>query len=130
MKWHQSIGFLFIIAGHQHRHYSIKRLSPVTEHSDIGLGPLIASSDWFRHLHYFSFRYRTDGMPDSDSRAFTKTVRRCKGVHPALPFCWSWARHRNTSVYCTAAGGVKLTLPGIGFLSGNQLRHSGIAFRY
>jgi hypothetical protein len=52
----------------------IRGLSPVTEHSGIGLGPLIAAPDWFRHQNSFSFRYRTDLMPDSP--ACTKTVPR------------------------------------------------------
>ncbi len=41
--------------------------------------------DWFRHLHSFSFRYRTDWMPENSAFHITKTVRKVKGGHPARP---------------------------------------------
>jgi hypothetical protein len=44
--------------------------------------------DQFKYLHSFSFQYRTDWMPDSP--AFTKIVRRWKGVRRRCPFCWWW----------------------------------------
>ncbi len=71
------------------------------KHSRVGLGPLIAVPDWFRHLNSFSFRYRTHWMPDSP--AFSKTVPRCKGVHPARPYYWWWCR--DTLHVHTACGG-------------------------
>ncbi len=40
-------------------------LSPALEHSGAGLSLFIPVSNWFRHQHLFSFRYRTDWMPDS-----------------------------------------------------------------
>jgi hypothetical protein len=118
MKWHQSIGFLFIKAGHQHRHYSIRRLSPVPEHS--GLGPLIAVSDWFWHLNSFPFRYRTDRMPDGP--AFTKTVPRCKGVNPARPYCWWW--RRDTLHDHTAGGGGETPCTSILLVTGETPRRT------
>jgi hypothetical protein len=49
-------------AGHRHQgrcrwhwHSGILYLSPVTEHSGTGQGPLFPVPDWFRHLHFCSF---------------------------------------------------------------------------
>ncbi len=62
---------IITIAGHRpwvrcrrHRYSGILYLSPVTEHSDTGLGPLNPVPNWFHHQHFCSFRYRTDWMPD------------------------------------------------------------------
>jgi hypothetical protein len=73
-----------------HRHYSIQYLSPVPEHSGMGLGPLIPVQDWLWHSHYCSFRYRTDQM--ADSPAFKKHFIKVKrDLHPTRPHCKRWS---------------------------------------
>jgi hypothetical protein len=49
----------------RHRHSGIHHFSPVPEHCGAGLGLFFLGLDWFRHQHFFSFRYTTDRMPDS-----------------------------------------------------------------
>jgi hypothetical protein len=81
-----------ITAGHRNRgrcrrrrHSGVLYLSPVPEHFGTGMGTLITVPDWFRHPHFFSFRYRTDWMPEvGDILPFKKVV------HPACPYCWLW----------------------------------------
>jgi hypothetical protein len=60
------------LAGHRHRdqcrrhRYSgTQHLIPVLEHSCTRLGSLIPVPDCFRHLYFYSFRYRSDWMPYS-----------------------------------------------------------------
>jgi hypothetical protein len=83
------------IAGHRHRgrcrrhrHFGILYLSPVPDYSGSGLGPLIPVSDWFRHPHFCSFRYRTE-----------------KGVHTARAYGNGYTLH-----VLTAVGGKNYTL--------------------
>jgi hypothetical protein len=72
-------------------------LSPVPDHSGSGMCPLIPVQDCLRHYHSFSFRYRTNRM--SDSRAFKKTVRRWKDVHPARKY-YMWWKDTLARPYC------------------------------
>ncbi len=57
----------------RHRNSGIQYLSPVSEHSCTGLGPLIHLQDWY----FCSFRYWTDQMPDIPSfkKHFTNVER-------------------------------------------------------
>ncbi len=71
-------------------------------------GSLILLQDWFRLRHFFSFRYRTDWMPDSPtvlhlkkghapctsilvvapSTSILLAVERHNTFHTARPYCW------------------------------------------
>ncbi len=86
------------------RHSSIRSLSPVLEHSDTGLGPLILVQDLLWRQHFCWFWYRTDWMLDClafrhlkkeihKSYTSTRQAKECwqwKGIQPACPYCWRW----------------------------------------
>jgi hypothetical protein len=53
-----------------------------SSYSGTGLGPLIPVPEWFRHQHFYSFRCRTDWIPDSPT--FRHLKKGCtKHVHTA-----------------------------------------------
>ncbi len=102
---------------------------PVSQYgSGTGLSPLLPVPHWFRHQHFYSFRYRTYLMPDI-SALINNTPCMCTllAIDPERSQCWlvegAPLMLKNHKYKCRNAR--EKSSSGIGSFTGSQLLQSG-----